>query len=82
MLIKYQITPLSKESVDYLITKIIISYSPRLVQMILDCQVNDTVKIQKRMESIVRILHQWFNHNVMKRREYFLYAKKIKMLNN
>ncbi len=30
------------------------------------------------MKNIARIVYQWFNMNLMKPREYFLYAKKIK----
>ncbi len=37
----------------------------------IDCQVVNTVEVQKRMKSIARILHQWFNLNFIKRREYF-----------
>ncbi len=52
----------------------------RLVTVPIDCQVNYTVKVQKSMKHIARILicHQWFNHNVMKWREYFLYWNKKK----
>ncbi len=42
----------------------------------IDCQTIKTVKAQKSIKNIVRIVHLWFNCNVMKLREYFLYAKK------
>ncbi len=46
----------------------------------IDCQVNNTVKAQKSMKNIAKIVHlHWFNHNIMKLREYFLYAKKTKI---
>ncbi len=29
---------------------------------------------------VLDAVHQWFNHNVMKRREYFLYGNKTKIM--
>ncbi len=39
-----------------------------------------TVKAQKSMKGIVGI--EWFNLNLMKWQEYFLYTKKIKIMND
>ncbi len=36
-------------------------------------------KAYKCSKSIVKIVHQWFNHNFTKLREYFLCAKKTKI---
>ncbi len=35
---------------------------------------------QKGSKDIGKIVHQWFNHNFTKLREYFLYAKKTKIM--
>ncbi len=41
-----------------------------------DCQVNNTVKAQKNMKDISKIVHLRFYRKVKKLREYVLYAKK------
>ncbi len=48
----------------------------------IDRQVNNTVKAQKRMKDIVKIVHlpSVVQRNVMKLREYFLYAKETKIM--
>ncbi len=46
----------------------------------IDCQTINTVKVHKTSE--YSICHQWFNRNVLMRREYFLYAKNPQNKNN